>query len=38
MNREVELKGNFFQQANALIFRAKPSHYISNLTTPEKNI
>lgn len=38
MNREIEVKGNFFQQSNALIFRAKPSHTIAALTSPEKNI
>ena len=38
MNREVELRSNFFQQANSLIFRGKPSHCIINLTQPEKNI
>lgn len=38
MIREVELRSNFFQQANTLIFRGKPSHYIKNLTQPEKNI
>ena len=38
MNQEVELKGDFFKQANSLIFRGKPSHLIGQLTSPEKNI
>jgi ssDNA-binding replication factor A large subunit len=38
MQREVELKGNCFQQANSLIFRGRPSHQIVNLLSPEKNI
>ena len=38
MNSDVELKGNFFQQTNALIFRGKTQHQIANLTTTLKNI
>jgi hypothetical protein len=38
MNRDIELKANFFQQSNALIFRGKPSHTIAGLCSPEKNI
>jgi hypothetical protein len=39
MNREVgELRGNVFQQSNALIFRPNRSHTLAALSQPEKNI